>query len=147
MRVVPHGEIVARDAAKTNMIRGNALAVVVDDRRDDDGVARKRSDATRVLDAVLQDGDPRSRAAQPGEPGRGRRRLVRLRAEKHPIDGFRLCGIDKHRERDVDRPVGPLDHETPDRRPGASDDLVPVRIAQRTGDDAANAAETNDGSR
>jgi hypothetical protein len=70
---------------------------------------------------------------------------VTLRAEEHPVDPLRARGIVEGVEGNVDGSLGPLEDETLDGSPRADDDVVSIGIAQTANDDAADAAETDDG--
>ena len=48
-------------------------------------------DAIGVANAILQDGDTRRGPAQTGQPGGGRRRIVRLAAQQHPVGQVRTA--------------------------------------------------------
>ena len=97
------------------------------DGRQDGRVARERADERAVLDAVLQDGDGRLRAAERAQPVRGAGRLVGLDGEQHPRDrpvrGGRVA-LDLGGER-VLAAVGALDDRRRCGAAAAQDDLVP----------------------
>ena len=91
--IVRHREIVLAGVAKPNAIGTEPLAVEVDDGRNDRGTCDQRRDAGDVANSVLQHGDPRRRIAEPPQPRGGRRRLMTLRAEEHPVDPLCARGI------------------------------------------------------
>ncbi len=100
-----------------------------------------------MSDAVLQHGHSGIWAAEPGEPRRAGRRVVRLGAQQNPVARLCLAGIGQGAHGNVNRALRPLDNEPLDRAPDTGDDIVPVDRAQQTGDHAADAPETDDADR
>ncbi|MCP1846721.1 hypothetical protein J2R80_000544 [Bradyrhizobium sp. USDA 4541] len=98
-----------------------------------------------MADAILQHRDARPRPAQPLQPGRARFRVLRLGRQQHPVDRRSRCRIGEGAQRHFHRAFRPLDREPIERPPDTGDHVMLVDRAQQAGDDAADAAETDDG--
>ena len=85
IRVVADGEFMVAGTAEADAIRRQPLAIVIDDGRNHGGVTDQGRQPFLVPDAVLQDGDAGLRRAQPLQPWRARRRVMRLGAQQHPV--------------------------------------------------------------
>eukprot|EP01035_Chromulina_nebulosa_P031592 gene31591-42131_t len=104
--------------------RRRALGRDVDDHRHQPIRRDMPGEIRAMLDAVLQDGDPRGGAGQRREPARRRRDVIGLGRDQHPVDRPRLGGIGKDLRRRADRPARRLDHQVVDRRTHAQAHLM-----------------------
>jgi hypothetical protein len=109
-------------------IRRQPLSVVIDQHRHHGGAAGKRRYPTDVVDAVLQDGDPR-----------------RGRAQEHPVDRLGLFRLAKDGKRQFNHTARPIEREPADRPTHAGNDVVAACRRQASGGPAADATDADHG--
>jgi hypothetical protein len=97
-----------------------------------------------MIDAVLHDGNARRWRAQPRQPWRGGRGLMRLGTEQHPIDRAGLRGIGQVAQRQFDCAFRPLQRQARDRLARAGEDFMPARGGESAGNSTADAAQPDD---
>jgi hypothetical protein len=71
VRIVGDGKVILTGAPEADAIGAKALAIVVDDGRDDARLPDERRQSIRMTDAILQHGEARLRPAEPPQPWRG----------------------------------------------------------------------------
>ena len=144
--IVGDGNVLLAALSHPYTIGSEPLAVEIDDRRQHGGAVRQRGDALDMADAVLQHRDARRGRAQPRQPRRGCRGLMRLGAQHDPVGRLRdLSGIGKRSERQFGRARRRLKRQSLDRLARARDHMMAAGGDKAASHGSADAAEADNG--